>query len=58
MFFLYFLCLCRRATVEELKEEYALVPADLKDAYLIHILDHYLKDHPRSSVIIFAATCK
>nr|KAG5688743.1 hypothetical protein BaRGS_002067 [Batillaria attramentaria] len=47
-----------RATVEELKEEYILLPADLKDAYLIHVLDTWTKEHPRSSIIIFAATCK
>ncbi|KAL8610764.1 hypothetical protein ACOMHN_016747 [Nucella lapillus] len=47
-----------RATVEELKEEYVLVPASMKDSYLVHIVDRWLEHHPRSSLIIFAATCK
>ena len=44
--------------MDELKEEYVLVPASMKDAYMVHVLDHWTQEHPRSSVIIFAATCK
>ncbi|XP_076444302.1 putative ATP-dependent RNA helicase DDX49 [Babylonia areolata] len=47
-----------RATVEELKEEYVLMPASMKDAYLVHIIDKWMEKNPRSSVIVFAATCK
>lgn len=47
-----------RATVEELNEKYVLVPASMKDAYLVHIIDRWMEEHPRSSIIVFAATCK
>ncbi|KAL4228104.1 putative ATP-dependent RNA helicase ddx49 [Mactra antiquata] len=46
------------ATVEELKQYYVLMSADVKDAYMMHVLDLYSEAHPKSSTIIFAATCK
>ncbi|CAG5133021.1 unnamed protein product [Candidula unifasciata] len=45
-------------TVEELDQRYVLMNADLKDAYLMHILDVYTTERPKSSVIIFTSTCK
>jgi len=48
----------QKATVDELQEEYVLVPASMKDAYMVHVLDNWSQDHPKSSIIIFAATCK
>ncbi|KAK7115760.1 probable ATP-dependent RNA helicase DDX49 [Littorina saxatilis] len=47
-----------RATVDELNEEYVLVPASMKDAYMVHVVDRWTQEHPKSSVIIFASTCK
>lgn len=45
-------------TVEELDQRYVLMNADLKDAYLMHILDVYKTERPKSSIIIFTSTCK
>lgn len=45
-------------TVDELDQRYVLMNADVKDAYLMHILDIYTTEHPKSSVIIFTSTCK
>lgn len=45
-------------TVEELDQRYVLMNADVKDAYLIHILDKYTSEKPKSSVIVFTSTCK
>ncbi|XP_061172252.1 probable ATP-dependent RNA helicase DDX49 [Saccostrea echinata] len=46
------------ATVEGLKQYYVLMPADIKDAYLIHILDKYTEANKKSSIMIFTNTCK
>ncbi|XP_029657812.1 probable ATP-dependent RNA helicase DDX49 isoform X1 [Octopus sinensis] len=46
------------ATVEQLNQTYVLTPADMKDAYMVHIVDQYTEDHPTSSVMIFTNTCK
>lgn len=46
------------ATVEQLKQTYVLTPADMKDAYMVHIVDQYTEDNPTSSVMIFTNTCK
>jgi ATP-dependent RNA helicase DDX49/DBP8 len=48
----------RASTVEELEQFYILMPADVKDAYLVHTLDKYLEKNKKSSVIIFTNTCK
>ncbi|RUS72322.1 hypothetical protein EGW08_019914 [Elysia chlorotica] len=45
-------------TVEELDQRYVLMNADVKDAYLMHILDSHITEKPKSSVIIFTSTCK
>lgn len=45
-------------TVEELDQRYVLMNADVKDAYLMHILDVYTTERPKSSIIIFTSTCK
>jgi len=45
-------------TVDELDQRYVLMNADVKDAYLMHILDNYTREKPRSSIIIFTSTCK
>lgn len=49
---------CRVATVDELTQQYVLMPASVKDAYLIHLVDKYLDDHPKGLIIIFVQTCK
>jgi ATP-dependent RNA helicase DDX49/DBP8 len=46
------------ATVEELDQRYALMPADVKDAYMVHIIDTFLEKNKSSSIIIFTSTCK
>ncbi len=48
----------RVATVEELDQRYLLMPADVKDAYLMNILDVYRDKHETSLVMIFSNTCK
>jgi len=45
-------------TVDELDQRYVLMNADVKDAYLMNILDKFTTDKPKSSVIIFTSTCK
>ena len=49
---------CRVATVEQLKQFYVLMSADVKDAYMMHVLDVYCEAHPKSSIMIFTSTCK
>ncbi|XP_048736613.2 probable ATP-dependent RNA helicase DDX49 [Ostrea edulis] len=46
------------ATVEGLKQYYILMPADIKDAYLVHVLDKYIEANKKSSIMIFTNTCK
>ncbi|KAK6178813.1 hypothetical protein SNE40_011313 [Patella caerulea] len=46
------------ATVEELDQRYVLCSADVKDAYMFHVLDKFLEKNPKSSVMIFTNTCK
>ncbi|XP_041368364.1 probable ATP-dependent RNA helicase DDX49 [Gigantopelta aegis] len=46
------------ATVDELTQTYVLMPADLKDAYLIHILQKCTTENNKGSIIIFTSTCK
>lgn len=46
------------STVEELDQYYILMPADVKDAYLVHTVDKYLEKNKKSSIIIFTNTCK
>ncbi|XP_060559247.1 probable ATP-dependent RNA helicase DDX49 [Ruditapes philippinarum] len=46
------------ATVEQLKQYYVLMSADVKDAYMMHVLDMYCEAHPKSSIMIFTSTCK
>lgn len=45
-------------TVDELEQEYLLVPAKVKDAYLFHLLKDFTEKNVRSSVIIFTSTCR
>lgn len=51
-------CSFRVATVEGLKQYYVLMPADIKDAYLVQILDKYTEINKKSSIMIFTNTCK
>ncbi|XP_064620653.1 probable ATP-dependent RNA helicase DDX49 [Lineus longissimus] len=46
------------ATVEELDQRYVLMPADVKDAYMVHIIEKFLETNKSSSIIIFTSTCK
>ena len=48
----------RVATVDELKQCYVLMSADVKDAYMMHVLDTYIDANPKSSIMIFTNTCK
>lgn len=43
------------ATVEELDQRYLLIPSQVKDCYLIHILQTFIEN---KSVIIFTQTCR
>jgi len=45
-------------TVETLDQHYVLMPAAVKDAYLVHIVHEYLQKNDASSVMIFTNTCK
>ncbi|XP_069138526.1 probable ATP-dependent RNA helicase DDX49 [Argopecten irradians] len=44
--------------VEGLDQNYCLMAADVKDAYLMHILDKFTEENPKSSIMIFTNTCK
>lgn len=46
------------ATVEGLDQKFIRVPAHQKDAYLVYILNEYIKSKPNASIIIFTITCK
>ncbi len=46
------------ATVDELDQRYILMPADVKDAHLITVLQKYQEQHSKSLVMIFVQTCK
>ncbi|ESN99182.1 hypothetical protein HELRODRAFT_66523 [Helobdella robusta] len=46
------------ATVDTLSQQYVLCPADIKDAFLVHIIDVFKNKRPNSSVMIFVNTCK
>ena len=48
----------RVKTVAELDQRYMLVPAAVKDAYIIHTIDKYKEENPKSSIMIFVQTCK
>ena len=48
----------RAVTVTELDQRYLLIPANVKDAHLVHILSKYQLDNPNSSIIVFVQTCK
>ena len=47
-------------TVSSLEQRYLLAPADVKDAYVVHVLREYLaaEEHKRSSVLLFCSTRK
>jgi len=45
-------------TVETLDQRYVLMPAAVKDAYLVHIVHEYVQKNATSSVMIFTNTCK
>jgi len=45
-------------TVETLDQRYVLMPAAVKDAYLVHIVHEYVQKNSSSSVMIFTNTCK
>ncbi|KAJ8029184.1 putative ATP-dependent RNA helicase DDX49 [Holothuria leucospilota] len=45
-------------TVEQLDQRYLLVPAQVKDAYLVQFLRNYLEEDKDRSIIIFTGTCK
>lgn len=51
-------CKAPVATVEELDQRYVLMPADVKDAYLMHILDKFQEKNQHSLIMIFTMTCK
>ncbi|XP_033634384.1 probable ATP-dependent RNA helicase DDX49 [Asterias rubens] len=46
------------ATVDELDQRYSLVPAQVKDAYLMQIVHDFCTEKDEQSIIIFTSTCK
>ncbi|XP_002735561.1 putative ATP-dependent RNA helicase DDX49 [Saccoglossus kowalevskii] len=46
------------ATVEQLDQKYVLIPAKVRDAYLVHILQKICSETEDYSMIIFSNTCK
>ncbi|XP_071964725.1 probable ATP-dependent RNA helicase DDX49 [Antedon mediterranea] len=46
------------ATVDTLDQRYVLMPKQVKDAYLLYILQEYMAEHEDPSILIFTSTCK
>lgn len=46
------------ATVETLEQQYVLMPADVKDAYLLHMVNKFQEENEKSLIIVFTHTCK
>ncbi|CAD6190224.1 unnamed protein product [Caenorhabditis auriculariae] len=46
------------ATVERLEQKYVVCPVAVKDAYLVYVVKNYCEKNEKSSVIIFAQTCR
>lgn len=53
--YLYVCCFLSTATVEELDQRYLLIPSQVKDCYLVHLLQTFIEN---KSVIIFTHTCR
>ncbi|XP_022108140.1 probable ATP-dependent RNA helicase DDX49 [Acanthaster planci] len=45
-------------TVEQLDQRYCITPAQVKDAYLMHIVHQFCSEDEKRSVMIFTSTCK
>ena len=48
----------RKLTVDELDQQYVLVPKKVKDAYLFYYLKSFIEKNEKSSVIVFTSTCR
>ncbi|CAB3405392.1 unnamed protein product [Caenorhabditis bovis] len=46
------------STVEQLDQKFVVCPIAVKDAYLVYVVKNYSERNPKSSVIIFAQTCR
>ena len=46
------------ATVDNLDQRFLFAQGDVKGAYLVHLLDTFTRDKPKSSIMIFVKTCK
>ncbi|XP_023240819.1 probable ATP-dependent RNA helicase DDX49 [Centruroides sculpturatus] len=46
------------STVDQLEQFYVLMPALVRDPYLVHIIHHYLEKNQNNSLIIFTGSCK
>ena len=45
-------------TVDALDQRYILTPVDFKDGYLVNLIQNFLNDKVKSSVIVFTDTCR
>jgi len=45
-------------TVDTLDQRYLLTPPDVKDGYLVHVVQKFRNDKPKGSIIVFTDTCK
>ncbi|XP_067126331.1 probable ATP-dependent RNA helicase DDX49 [Centruroides vittatus] len=46
------------STVDQLEQFYVLMPALVRDPYLVHIIHRYLEKNQNNSLIIFTGSCK
>ncbi|CAI5442655.1 unnamed protein product [Caenorhabditis angaria] len=46
------------STVENLEQKFVVCPVSVKDAYLVYVVKNFSERNPKSSVIIFAQTCR
>ncbi|CAP24509.1 Protein CBG03667 [Caenorhabditis briggsae] len=45
-------------TVDRLEQKFVVCPVAVKDAYLVYVVKNYSEKNPKSSVMIFAQTCR
>ncbi|KAF1764665.1 hypothetical protein GCK72_004614 [Caenorhabditis remanei] len=46
------------STVDRLEQKFVVCPVAVKDAYLVYVVKNYSEKNPKSSVMIFAQTCR
>ncbi|KAM3177004.1 hypothetical protein ACTXT7_005380 [Hymenolepis weldensis] len=48
----------KSTTVDTLSQYYLITKPELKDSFLVYIVDHFLNENPHSLIIVFSNKCK